>query len=177
MMKRISLWLVAAMLMISAVPATAQTWDAVTCEELCDLVYNDGYDADQTMEGYQLINNYTHNDGYGFTSLYARNFRMHHNGDPIGFSGNGVSSMVFVNHWSNQGREVTASASINFFSAANATKFRAQMTKLGFKNVGVQKGRTIYQHEQVPIKISELKDKYGKYPIWAFIIEKTGYDY
>lgn len=175
MMKRFSMWLVAALLMISAVPAQAQNWDAVTCEELCDLVYNDGYDADQRLDGYQLINNFTHNDGYGFTSLYARNIRVDYNGVVQGFSKSGVSNLVFVNHMSNQGGETNANAVITFFSSANATKFRTQVTQLGFKKAGTERGVVVYKHSNVPLKIKENSEKYGKYPAWGFLIEKIGY--
>ena len=152
-------------------PAKAQqsNWDAATVKSLCNLVANGGDGVEYTMSDYQLVNNLTHGDGYGFSSLYARHAKVDYNGNVKSLTGGGVSNVVVVSHRTDHTGACHVASS--FFSAANATKFRQQALDLGFQKSKTQGGQTFYKHSEVPgIEIIEQKSRSGKYTLWVFTI-------
>jgi|GEM_PF-2468234 len=169
-MKKVFLSLVTVLLTFTSYQVQAQTvsWDAAKCMDIINIISSGGDNLDGQLRGYTLVNNITHDDGYGFVSLYSKNARVAYNGDLLGLSGKGVSNIIMINQRTDgytQYPEVVTS----FFSAANATKFRNQMIELGFTKSEVKNGSTFYKSENVPaLQIQETKDRMGKYTLFMF---------
>lgn len=153
-------------------PAKAQQsdWDAALFGDLCNLVLRGGEGIENTLRTYQLVNNFTHADGYGFTSLYSRYAKVDYNGNLKSLTNGGVSNVVMAVQRTDHTGACHISSS--FFSATNATKFRQQITQLGFQKVKTQGARTYYVHPEVPqLEVAEEKTRMGKYQMWIFTIQ------
>jgi hypothetical protein len=155
--------------LFTPVQAQQSNWDAATFEDLCILVLNQGYEVENVMGAYTHVNNLTLDDGYGFASLYALNARVDYNGNLLGLTNGGVSNIVIVLH--NTGDDFGCAVISNFFSTANAAKFRQQMLDLGFKKTKTQGTEIHYTHSKMPgFKVVESKDRMGKYSMTCFAI-------
>lgn len=154
------------LVVVSCGVANAQRWDAASCADICYIVDDGGYCIDEVLQhkcGYTLINNINTDQGFG--SLYARNVRVDINGNLLGLSKSGTSSVVIAHLYGG-----SADIVISFFSAANAKKFRDQAFKIGAQKVKVAGKTTYYVINNLIIE--ESIGKVGKFTSYNFVVRR-----
>lgn len=171
MKKKINLKIWAIILLIGGCfsSAAAQTWDAATCADLCQILLEQGYYIDSELihqRGYTLQNNVTSDDGSGFMACYSKNVVMTRDGNNIVSLGKGVSSLVMAQH---AGGSLLGIA-ISFFNDKNAATFRNQMTNIGFQKVKTSRGITYYYYNGITIEEQNVKQ--GKYVLRSFMLHQ-----
>ena len=167
-MSRIStILLISMMALCLPTLSRAQAWDSATCYDICNIVYNDGYNLDDVLQGklgYELCNNIDVEDG--FMSLYYKNCDVDAYGNLNGLSRQGVSSVIMV-HVTNGPVEM----SFSVFNAANAQKFLKQATDLGFTKLSRIGGRQKYLLENIVMEDLGT-DKIGRFTSYSFKFSK-----
>ena len=145
----------------------AQTWDAATCYDICNIVYNDGRNIDEVLQGkygYKMCDNLSVIDGY--MSLYYKNCDVDREGNLISLSRQGVSSVIMVHV-----ADGTVEMAFAVFNVANAKKFLNQALELGFGRLSRIGGNQKYILENIVME--EFRpDKVGRYTYYSYKFSK-----
>lgn len=159
-------WFIVLFFATSGLNATAQSWDAATCYDLCYILLNDGYYVDDILVGkyhYKVEQNESYGDQV-FVTFYSKNMELDVYGNIVRFSKTGVSNVVSA--LKNTGNSTPMGMTL--FSLANAKKFRDQALELGFKKWKVSGGKTYYTLKNLVME--EFTDKWGGRKCYNFTI-------
>lgn len=160
--------LIMTLVFCSTVFANAQAWDAASCYDVCNIVYNDGRNIDEVLRGkygYSMCNNLTVDDGY--MMLYYKNCDVDPEGNLNGLSKQGVSSVIMV-HVATYG---SIELAFSVFSAKNAKKFLNQAFELGFTRLSKIGGRQKYLLEDIVME-EFSPDMVGPYTYYSYKFSK-----